>query len=60
MKYVSRDVDGVVNGIFSNPQPDAFDESGNLLCAGIVTQEVADDAPELLEYVAKMTVQSVP
>ena len=50
MAYVSRDSQGNINGVFANPQPDALDDDGNVVCAGVVTEELPDDDPAVLAY----------
>ena len=49
MKHVSIK-DGKVVGVFNCAQPDAFDERGNVIAAGVSTIEVEDNDPRIAEY----------
>lgn len=54
MIYVSRDSDGKISGVFGCPQPDAIDESGNIICKGIQTTEIAEDDPEVIAFMQSL------
>lgn len=53
MLHIAKDAGGMVVAVFANPQPDALDDDGNLVCKGVETVEVADDAPEVLEFLQR-------
>jgi hypothetical protein len=40
-------------GLFANPQPDAVDKQGNVICPGTPTVELDDDHPDILAFLAK-------
>lgn len=45
-------IDGVITSVFANPQPDAVDAEGKVICKGVETVELADDHPDVLAYLA--------
>ena len=53
MIYVSLDNEGNITGVFANPQPDALDAEGNVLCAGIPTEPRAEDDPDVIAHLAR-------
>lgn len=48
--------DGVVVGVFRCPQPDAVDEDGNVIAAGVPTVELPSDHPDIVAYLERVAV----
>lgn len=49
---------GVITAAFRNPQPDAVDDNGVVLCPGVSTVELPDNHPDVVAYLS--SANSVP
>jgi D-arabinose 1-dehydrogenase-like Zn-dependent alcohol dehydrogenase len=51
--HVKKNEVGEVVAVFANPQSDALDADGNVVCAGVPTEPMSDDALEVVEFLTR-------